>query len=149
MAACSCIIHIGALIMAAYSCIIHVKNRADFSTLMEISRILGNPDRFRVIFGKWNNSRKFHEILKYDFYGLKKLLFFCSLSNCELLRASNGHIVAPSISGNCDKFQGIYSYVMHNIHEKGLSQKRGACWGPKNTKIRVCREKVFQHLQLL
>ena len=49
-----------------YGCVLmynsYVKNRAGFSTLKEISRILGNPDGFRVIFGKWNNSRKFHEI---------------------------------------------------------------------------------------
>ena len=31
----------------------YVKNRAGFSTLKEISRISGNLDRFRVIFGKW------------------------------------------------------------------------------------------------
>ena len=69
--------------------------------------------------------------------------FFSSLSNCEFLRASNRHSVASSISGNCDKFQEIYSYVMHNIHEKCLSRKR-ARLGPQKHKIRVCREKVFQ-----
>ena len=46
------------------------------TTLKEISWI---PDRFRVIFGKWNNSRKFKNmenickhVEKYDFHGLKK-----------------------------------------------------------------------------
>ena len=44
------------------------------SILEEISRILGHADRFRVNFEKLNNSRKFPEILKYDFYGL--IFFF-------------------------------------------------------------------------
>ena len=49
------------------------------STLKEISQIPGNPDRFCVIFGKLNNSRKFKnmenickDVEKYDFYGLKE-----------------------------------------------------------------------------
>ena len=53
------------------------------STLKEISRIPGNPDHFRVIFGKLKmipgNSGKFKNIEnicthveKYDFYGSKK-----------------------------------------------------------------------------
>ena len=50
------------------------------------------------------------------------------------MRASNGHIVASSISGNCDKFQEIYSYVMHNIHEKAYLRNERV-WGPKNTKF--------------
>ena len=125
-----------------------MKNRDDSSTLKEISRILGNPDRFRVIFGKLNNSRKFHEILKYDFYGLKKNIFFCSLSNCELLRASNRHIVASSISGICDKFQEIYSYVMHNIHEKAYLENERV-WEPKNTKFGFAEKKCSNYLQEL
>ena len=36
------------------------------STLKEISQILGNPDRFRVIFGKWNDSRKWNNSRKFQ-----------------------------------------------------------------------------------
>ena len=63
---------------------------ASVSTLKEISRIPGNPDSFRVIFGKCNNSRKFREIQengksyvktcrKTLFYSLKSKMF-CSLA---------------------------------------------------------------------
>ena len=56
--------------------------QASVSTLKEISRIPGNPDRSRVIFGKLKNSRKFKNmenvckhVEKYYFYGLKKHIF--------------------------------------------------------------------------
>ena len=58
------------------------------STLKEISRIPGNPDSFQVISGKWKNFREIQDFgkstktcRKYDFYGMKKLLFFSSLAS--------------------------------------------------------------------
>ena len=46
----------------------HATPESSVSTLKEISRIPGNPDRFWVISGKWNNSKKFQKEYGKDIY---------------------------------------------------------------------------------
>ena len=56
--------------------------------------------------------------------------------------------MASLISGNCDKFQEIYSYVMRIIHEKAyLANERVS--GPQNTKFGFAVKKCSKYLQFL
>ena len=89
--------HGSMLISETPSILLLVSADDSVSTLKEISRIPGNPYHFRVIFGKWNHSRKFQEtqeymentmyklckhVEKYDFYGLK---IFHSLQRTDII----------------------------------------------------------------